>query len=241
MIGDGNLPETAISLLVDKPKCSNFYVLPKIHKQGNPGRPVISSCFCPTNVISNYLSETLKPIVTSLPSFVKDTNHALNLVKDFKFEGENKLLFTMDIKGLYTNIPNEYGLNTLKFILENREVQNPPTHTLLRLAELVLTQNCFKFGDEYFSQSGCTMIDTPFGPEYSCLAVGKQEIEISESYHGPFPELYKRYIDDVFGATSMSREDLERFIGFVSNFTHSFNTLLKYLKRLLTSLISVCQ
>ena len=85
------------------------------------------------------------------------------------------------------------------------------------------------------------MIGTPFGPEYSCLAVGKQEIEISESYHGPFPELYKRYIDDVFGATSMSREDLERFIGFVSNFTHSFNTLLKYLKRLLTSLISVCQ
>ena len=32
------------------------------------------------------------------------------------------------------------------------------------------------------------MIGTPFRPEYSCLAVEKQEIEISETYDGPFPE-----------------------------------------------------
>ena len=66
------------------------------------------------------------------------------------------------------------------------------------------------------------MIGTPFGPEYSCIAVGKQEIEVSESYDGPFPEFYKRYIDDVFGATSMSREDLDRFISFVNDFHPAF-------------------
>ena len=99
----------------------------------------------------------------ALPTFVKDTNHALNLVRNFRFRGENRLLFTMDIKGLYTNIPNEYGLNALKYFLEKRNVQNPPTHTFLRLAELVLTKNCFKFGDNYYSQTGGTMIGTPFG------------------------------------------------------------------------------
>ena len=55
------------------------------------------------------------------------------------------------------------------------------------------------------------MIGTPFGPEYSCLAVGKQEIEVSEAYDGAIPEFHKRYIGDVFGATSMSREELDRF------------------------------
>ena len=148
MIRKGELPDTALSLIADRPKCSNFYVLPKIHKQGNPGRPVVSSCSCPTNLISKYLSQTLKPIVRALPSFVKDTNHALNLVKDFRFKGQKKLLFTMDIKGLYTNIPNEYGLNAMKYFLDKRDVQNHPTHTLVRLAELVLTQNCFRFGDD---------------------------------------------------------------------------------------------
>ena len=99
MIRKGELPDTALSLMADRPKYSNFYVLPKIHKQGNPERPVVSSCSCPTNLISKYLSQTLKPIVRALPSFVKDTNHALNLVKDFRFKGQKKLLFTMDIKG----------------------------------------------------------------------------------------------------------------------------------------------
>ena len=148
--------------------------------------------------------------------------NALNLVRNFRFRGENRLLFTMDIKGLYTNIPNEYGLNALKYFLEKRNAQNPPTHTLLRLAELVLTQNCFKCGDNYYSQTGGTMIGTPFGPEYSCLAVGKQEIEISATNDDPFPEFHKRYIDDILGATSMSRENLDRFINFVSNFHPSF-------------------
>ena len=193
MICARDLPDTAAALLVEKPKCSNFYILTKFHKPGNPGRPVVSCCSCPTNVISKYLSDTLKPIVRALPTFVNDTNHALNLVRNFRFRGENRLLFTMDIKGLYTIIPNEYGLNALKYFLEKRNVQNPPTHTLLRLAELVLIQNWFKFGDNYYSQTGGTMIGTPFGPEYSCLAVGKQEIEISESYDGPFPEFHKRY------------------------------------------------
>ena len=37
---------------------------------------------------------------------------------------KNRLLFTMDIKGFYTNIPNS-GLNALKYFLEKRNVQNP--------------------------------------------------------------------------------------------------------------------
>ena len=37
------------------------------------------------------------------------------------------------------------------------------------------------------------MVGTPFGPEYPCLAIGKQEIVVSESYDGVIPEFYKRY------------------------------------------------
>ena len=77
-------------------------MLPKIHKLGNPGRPVVSSCFCPTTLISKYLSEFLKPIV--MTSFVKDTNHPLKMLENFRFQEENAFLFTMDIKVLYTNM-----------------------------------------------------------------------------------------------------------------------------------------
>ena len=65
------------------------------------------------------------------------------------------------------------------------------------------------------------MTGIPSRPDYSCLAVRKLEIEVSETYDGPFPEFHERYIDDILGATSLSRENLDRFINFVSNF-HPF-------------------
>ena len=85
-------------------------MLPKIHKLGNPGRAVVSSCSCPKTLISKYLSELLKPIVMNLPFFVKDTNHALKMMENFQFQEDNALLFTMDIKGLYTNVPNDFSV-----------------------------------------------------------------------------------------------------------------------------------
>ena len=115
MISKGKLPKTALNLLVDNPKCCNFYMSPKIHKVGNPGRPVLSSCSCLTTLISKYLSDLLKPIVINLESFVKDNNHALKLMKNFSFQEKNAFLFIMDVRGLYTNIPNDYELYPMKY------------------------------------------------------------------------------------------------------------------------------
>ena len=58
------------------------------------------------------------PIVKSLPSYIKDTNHALEIFRDFNFSRENKLIFTMDITSLYTVIPNNEGLQALRFFFE---------------------------------------------------------------------------------------------------------------------------
>ena len=55
-----------------------FYLLPKIHKKNCPGRPVLSGCNTPTQKISAFVDSQLKPLVSQIPSFVKDTNHFLN-------------------------------------------------------------------------------------------------------------------------------------------------------------------
>ena len=52
----------------------------------------------------------------------------------------------MDIKSLYTVIPNDEGLLALKHFFDHRTVEEPSSETLLRLTELVLTLNCFSFG-----------------------------------------------------------------------------------------------
>ena len=51
----------------------------------------------------------------------------------------------MDITSLYTVIPNAEGLLALKHFFDLRTVKEPSSETLLRLAKLVLTLNCFSF------------------------------------------------------------------------------------------------
>ena len=45
------------------PRTPQFYTSPKIHKEGNPGRPVVSSINCHTANISKYVALHLQPIV----------------------------------------------------------------------------------------------------------------------------------------------------------------------------------
>ncbi|CAH3014037.1 unnamed protein product, partial [Porites evermanni] len=109
------LPPSATSLVAECPRTSKFYLLAKIHKPGNPGRPTVSAYACPTEKLALYLDKVTAPFVRGLESHVKDT---------------------MDIKSLYTVIPNEEGLVSLKYFLDKREVKDPPTDTLVRMAEL---------------------------------------------------------------------------------------------------------
>ena len=50
-----------------------FYLLPKIHKPGNPGRPIVASNGALTENISRFADFFLRLTVTQLPSHIRDT------------------------------------------------------------------------------------------------------------------------------------------------------------------------
>ena len=68
---------TMRSLWLENAKPSQFYVLPKIHKSGNPGRPIVSSCGVPIEGILWFVEYHLHPLVGELPSYIKDTTDFL--------------------------------------------------------------------------------------------------------------------------------------------------------------------
>lgn len=225
-ISQGKLPKYSKNLLQRNPRCSRFYMLPKIHKEGIPGRPIVSNISCPTYEISKFLSGILKPFVQNTPSYIRDTTHLLQKIEHFQFpsDSEHNVLFTMDVRGLYTNIPNEDGLTALKFYLDSCDRDKYDTDCILRLAELVLTLNCMEFDGKYFSQISGTMMGSPFSVEYACLAMAYQEKLMFDRYSGEKPVMYFRYIDDIFGVSNMDREKLDDFVQYVS----TFNPALKY-------------
>ena len=97
--------------------------------KGNPGRPIVSACQCPTELLASYLDKVTTPFVRGLDSYVKDSGHMLTILNSFRFQGEHRFIFTTDIKSLYTVIANDEGLRALKYFLDKREVLDPPAHT----------------------------------------------------------------------------------------------------------------
>ena len=90
----------------------------------------------------------------------------------------------MDTTSLYTAIPNDEGLRALKHFCDHRTVKEPISETLLRLAELVLTLNCFSFGGNYYKQTNGVAMGTKMGPSYANLLIGFIEHQFFSQYHG---------------------------------------------------------
>ena len=62
------------------------------------------------------------------------------------------------------------------------------------------------------------------GPSYANLFVGFIKQQFFDKFEGTKPKLYRRYIDDCFGATSYNRQELDYFNASVN----SFHPALKY-------------
>ena len=82
----------------------------------------------------------------------------------------------MDITSLYTVIPNNEGLQALRFFFDQRTIKDTSSETTLPLAELVLTLNCFSFADNHYKQVNGVAMGTKMGPSYANLLVGYIEI-----------------------------------------------------------------
>ena len=91
--------------LIPQKKTPKFYISQKIHKPNNPGRPIE----CHTSEISRFVDHHLQPVVKQIPSYIKDTNNFINKVNNFSVP-VNSILVTMDVRVLYTSIPNNEGI-----------------------------------------------------------------------------------------------------------------------------------
>ena len=124
----------------------------------------------------------------------------------------------MDVTSLYYCIPHSDGLKALKHFLNKRAIQKPSTDTLIRLAELLLNKNTFSFSSGVSSQVSGEAMGTKMGSSYACIFMGHFEYLLLQQYNTPVPKFYKRYIDDIIGATSINYSQLLDFINFVQNF-----------------------
>jgi hypothetical protein len=85
------------------------------------------------------------------------------------------LLVTMDVTSLYTNIPNDEGIEACREVWDSRAIKLPSTKSLVKLLEHVLKLNNFMFNDENYLQVSGTAMGTKIVPSYANIFMGRLE------------------------------------------------------------------
>ncbi|XP_044184248.1 uncharacterized protein LOC122964605 [Acropora millepora] len=191
-------------------------------KKGCPGRPVISGCGTPTEKISAFVDHNVRPIVSEINSYIKDTNdflHKLGRIGDLP---EGAILCTIDVVGLYPHIPHNEGLEALKEALStlegqlDSEQQRSLNEDLLSFAELVLRSNNFEFNGNHYLQKRGTAIGTRMAPSYANIFMDRLERRLIKNAEVK-PRIWWRYIDDIFIVWTEGEEKLRKFIDYLNS------------------------
>lgn len=216
-----------------EPRERRFYTLPKIHKEPEkwtvpfevpPGRPIVSDCESETYRIAEYLDFYLNPLSTKHPSYVKDTYDFIDMVKKIKIPA-NSYFFSMDVDALYTNIDIQSGLNSVQKVFKKYPDPNRPDEELLQLLDINLSRNDFVFNEKYYLQIKGTAMGKKFAPAYANIFMANWEEEVFAKCQQK-PTHYLRYLDDIWGIWTGSREEFEQFLAILNS--HDASIKLKY-------------
>ena len=141
-----------------EPRTPRFYLLLKIHKESNPGRPVISSVNCHTSKMSSFVDYHIQDSAQPLKAYVRDTTQFINKISAIGELPKEAHLVTMDVKPLCTNIPNDEGLQVLKEAIDKKQHKSVATTVIVTLISLILTLNNFVFNDKNYLKNIWTFV-----------------------------------------------------------------------------------
>ena len=103
--------------------------------------------------------------------------------------------------GLYTNIPHEEGIKSLKAALDKRKNADVSSDFLAKLLSLVLKYNIFKFDGKLYQQQIGTAMGTRVAPTMANIFMASIDNLIqntSRTENLNHIHFYKRFIDDIF-------------------------------------------
>ena len=198
------------------PRTSNLYLLPKIHKKNNPGRPIINSVGSLTETISALVDEILRKYSKLAKSYIKDTSHFLQEIQNIEIH-PGDIIATVDVTALYTNIPHEDGIQKVKEFLKKHDAPQAELTLVETLLEHILKKNYFEFNNEFYLQISGTEMGTRCAPNYAIIFMAELEEEFLTTLTLQ-PRIWKRFIDDVFIIWNHGEKELESLLTKLNQF-----------------------
>lgn len=225
-------PSTKKVLETQNPRVPVLYLLPKIHKDltNPPGRPIVSGTGSVLQTLAIYLDQFLKPIVNRLPRCLKDTKDFLVQLNKLDFK-DVTLLGSFDVTSLYTNIPHDEGLCSIKEeIMKNALLTNQEIGFLMTLFELVLSKNYFRFEHDFYLQTQGVAMGSSIAPNLANIYMShfEQNKILAVEEHSKHLKCWYRFVDDVFFAWTGTELQLKEFLAYINTVHRTIKFTLEY-------------
>ena len=151
-----------LTISLKQPRIPEFYTLTKIHKKTPVRRPIVSGSSGPTERISRLVDSLLQSIAIE--------QDFINFIENAQIP-DNAVLATLDVSSLYTNIPEDEGIDFVcRYYEDHHEQKLPiPTSDLRELMRLILEENSFKFNEKHFVQTHSIAMGTKMARSLSPL------------------------------------------------------------------------
>ena len=183
---------------------------------------MVSSVSSPTEEISAFVDEFLKPIAQELPSYIKYTTHFLQKIDKVGELSEDTYMVTIDVKSLHTNIDNDEGLWAVEEELGKRSVKTTPSFAVAMLMKLVLILNNIMFNGLIYLQKKGVAMGTKSAPNFANVFMGRfvKQFVYNSKWFNRFIKSWWRYIEDIFMLWKGPKKKPEDVLNHLMRFIH---------------------
>ena len=157
-----------------------FYGLPKIHKIGNPLRPIVSCRGSVTYGVAKVISKVLKPLVGKSPHQIQSTRDFVSKAKGLTLQA-GECLSSYDVTSFFTSVPIDPALNITRDLLEKDEKLIDRTvlsvQNIIELLGFCLHNTYFSFQNKFYEQIEGVAMGSPVNPIVANLFMEEFERE----------------------------------------------------------------
>lgn len=194
------------------------YGLPKIHKQNNPLRPVISTIGSPLHFLSKTLYNDLFQAIPIPQSHVNNSFELKNKLHNITVP-DGYTLLSLDVSSMFTNITCQEVLKSLdRRVSHIRNKCKIPFEKIRDIVIFIFSNMYFTFDDQIFQQKSGSPMGLSLSPLFADIVMDDLETDclfILKNQHNCIPLFYYRYVDDTL--ICVKKEDIDIVLSVFNN------------------------